>query len=137
MNYLEEARRLRGFIETAAQSLPDDVALAAVALHPAWAAGKAYPVGHKVQHGGGLWRCVTGHTSQEGWEPEVSASLWEGIDETHAGTQDDPVPYDGNMALQEGLYYEQDGTIYLCNRDTVNPVYNALADLVGLYVKVV
>lgn len=26
--------------------------------------------------------------------------------------------------------------VYLCTRDTVNPVYNDLADLVGLYVEV-
>ena len=27
--------------------------------------------------------------------------------------------------------------IYRCTRDTINPVYNALADLVGIYVEVV
>lgn len=34
-------------------------------------------------------------------------------------------------------YYTQNGALYLCNRDTVNPVYHALADLVGIYVEVV
>ena len=29
----------------------------------------------------------------------------------------------------------QDEVTYLCNRDTVNPVYNPLRELVGLYVK--
>ena len=62
-------------------------------------------------------------------------SLYERIDETHDGTFDDPIPYSGNMALEAGKYYSQDGVIYLCTRDTVNPVYNALADLVGLYVE--
>ena len=133
----QEAQTMRGFIETAAQSLPDDVAMAAVALHPAWAAGKAYPVGHKVKHNARLWRCLQAHTSHEGWEPGVAASLWESIDETHAGTLDNPIPYEGNMALTTGLYYEQYGVVYLCTRDTVNPVYNDLVDLVGLYVEVV
>ena len=32
-------------------------------------------------------------------------------------------------------YYLQDSVIYLCTRDTVNPVYNPLADLVGIYVE--
>jgi hypothetical protein len=41
------------------------------------------------------------------------------------------------MALKNGKYYIQDGVIYLCNRDTGNPVYNALAELVGLYVEAV
>ena len=45
--------------------------------------------------------------------------------------------YDGNMALESGKYYTQSGMTYLCSRDTVNPVYNALSELVGLYVEVV
>ena len=61
--------------------------------------------------------------------------LWEQINETHAGTLDDPIPYDGNMALESGKHYIQDGAIYLCTRDTGFPVYNALADLVGVYVE--
>lgn len=51
------------------------------------------------------------------------------------GTLDDPIPYSGNMALESGKYYIQDGVAYRCTRDTVNPVYNALADLIGLYVE--
>ena len=39
------------------------------------------------------------------------------------------------MALTAGLYYVQDYVIYLCTRDTGNPVYNPLAELVGLYVE--
>ena len=50
-------------------------------------------------------------------------------------TPTDPIPYSGNMALESGKYYIQDYTIYLCTRDTGNPVYNPLADLVGLYVE--
>lgn len=44
------------------------------------------------------------------------------------------IPYSGNMALENGKYYSQSGKTYLCNRDTGNPVYNALAELVGIYV---
>lgn len=135
MNYLEQARVLRPIIETAVQSLSDSEALEAVTLHPAWAIGKDYTAGHKVQRNGRLWRCIQAHTSQEGWEPENAASLWEGIDETHAGTLADPIPYEGNMALVAGLYYSQDGKVYLCTRDTVNPVYNPLSALVGLFVE--
>lgn len=48
----------------------------------------------------------------------------------------DPIPYSGNMNLTAGLYYIQDDVIYLCNRNTGQPVYNALSELVGLYVEV-
>ena len=75
------------------------------------------------------------HTAQVGWEPENAASLWEQINETHAGTIDDPIPYSGNMALTSGLYYMQDWVIYKCTRDTGNPVYHALDELAGLYVE--
>ena len=38
------------------------------------------------------------------------------------------------MAMESGKYYIQDYVIYLCTRDTGNPVYNPLAELVGIYV---
>jgi hypothetical protein len=53
------------------------------------------------------------------------------------GTRDNPIPYSGNMALEQGKYYSQDVVVYRFTRDTVNPVYNALKDLVGLYVEIV
>lgn len=84
-----------------------------------------------------LWRVLQAHTSQTGWEPENVPALFEQINETHTGTQDDPIPYSGNMALEQGKYYTENGVTYLCIRDTGNPVYNALADLVGLYVEAV
>lgn len=119
-------------------SVDDNTALRMVEFYPEWSAGQAYTAGYKVQHGGKLWRCLQAHTSQSGWEPSVNtASLWEEICDTHAGTLDDPIPYSGNMALESGKYYIQDYAIYRCTRDTVNPVYNPLAELVGLYVETV
>ena len=135
MNYLEEARILRTIIETAVQSIPDGEALEAVVLHPVWKTGVDYSAGYKAQHNGRLWRCRQAHTSQEEWEPENVPALWEEICETHDGTLADPIPYEGNMALVSGKYYSQDGVTYLCNRDTVNPVYNPLRELVGIYVE--
>ena len=131
-----EAMRYRQIIETAVQSLPDSEALEAVTLYPDWAAGQDYPEGFKAQRGGALYKVLQAHTSQDGWEPENAPSLWTEICESHAGTLTDPIPYSGNMALEEGKYYSQSGVVYLCTRDTVNPVYSALADLVGIYVEV-
>lgn len=67
---------------------------------------------------------------------EGTESLYTRIDEIHDGTQYDPIPYNGNMALENGKYYIEDGVIYLCNRDTGIAVYNKLAELVGIYVEV-
>lgn len=137
-----EAAAWRSAIETAMQSIEDDaVALAAAPLYPEWGqllTGRELTVGMRIRHGGKLYRVITAHTVSPDWAPGVGTdSLFTRIDETHAGTSDDPIPYEGNMALTQGLHYTQDGVVYLCNRDTVSPVYNALADLVGLYVEVV
>lgn len=76
-------------------------------------------------------------TIQEHYPPGTGTeSLYTRIDEQHDGTKYDPIPYDGNMALQSGKYYIENNILYLCNRNTGQPVYNALAELVGLYVEV-
>ena len=130
-----KAKQLRQLIEQLAVTLDDETALTGVELFPVWTIDRAYAVGDKVQRNGKLWRCIQAHTSQAGWEPENVASLWTEICESHSGTLEDPIPYNGNMALESGKYYMQDGKIYRCTRDTGNPVYHALSDLVGLYVE--
>ena len=76
-------------------------------------------------------------TIQEHYPPGTGTeSLYTRIDEQHDGSKYDPIPYSGNMTLEAGKYYSQSGKTYLCNRDTGNPVYHALAELVGLYVEV-
>lgn len=122
-----------GIINTA--QVDDNTALRMRTYYPEWASGADYAVGYKVQFGGKLWRCQQAHSAITGWEPPNAASLWEQINETHTGAEDDPIPYDGNMALVAGLYYIQDGVWYRCIRDTGNPVYHRLEELVGKYVE--
>jgi hypothetical protein len=118
-------------------AVDDNTALRMVGFYPAWKPNTAYTVGFTVQRGGKLWRTLQAHTAQIGWEPENAASLWEQIVRSYSGAEDDPIPYDGNMRLEDGKYYIQNDVIYLCIRDTGNPVYHALADLIGHYVEVV
>ena len=115
----------------------DNTALRMMAFYPEWAPGKAYTAGNKLTRGGKLYKVIQAHTSQVGWEPENVPAMFAEICETHSGEPDDPIPYSGNMALEMGKHYIQDDEIYLCTRDTVNPVYHALADLVGIYVEIV
>ena len=117
-------------------TVDDQTALRMREYYPEWQTGKAYSVGFKVQHDGLLYKVTTAHTSQADWTPNVAHTLFTRIDETHSGTEDDPIPYSGNMELENGKYYMQNGEIYKCIRDTGNPVYNDLADLVGLYVEI-
>lgn len=115
-------------------AVDDNTALRMRSYYPEWQSGQDCAVGYKVQFGDRLWRCRQAHTAQVGWEPENAASLWEEVCEIHTGSEDDPIPYNGNMALVAGLYYVQDGEWYRCIRDTGNPVYHRLEELVGLYV---
>lgn len=75
---------------------------------------------------------------QEQYPPgEGTESLYARIDEEHAGDKYDPIPYSGNMELEAGKYYTQDSVTYHCTTGTGQPVYHALAELVGIYVEVV
>ena len=130
------AKKYRKLIEKAVQSLDDKDALECICLYEKWdGSGKEYIENKKLRHNGKLWRVKQTHTSQPDWIPGVAASLFDEINETNAGTSDDPIPYNSNMALEKGKYYIEDGVIYLCNRDTGIAVYNKLADLVGIYVE--
>lgn len=116
-------------------AVDDATALRMREFYPMWESGKAYSVGFKVQYGGLLYKVITAHTAQSDWTPDTAVTLFTRIDETHDGSEFDPIPYEGNMALTEGLYYAQNGEVYICTRDTVNPVYAPLSELVGLYVE--
>lgn len=122
-----------GVINTA--QVDDNTALRMMEYYPQWTDGADYSVGYKVRFDGRLWRCRQAHSAITGWEPPNVASLWEQVCESHDGTEDDPIPYEGNMALASGLYYTQDYRLYRCIRDTGNPVYHRLEELVGLYVE--
>ena len=139
MNYVTEARKLRPIIEQAMQSINGNDALTARSMYPTFESiiGKTVKQGFKFTHGGKLWRTEQPEmTIQEHYAPGMGTeSLYSEVCETHAGTLEDPIPYNGNMALESGKYYMQDVKIYRCTRDTVNPVYNALSELVGLYVE--
>lgn len=124
-----------------AQSLDDAQALTVKAIYPQWdeVIGQAVKQGFKFLYNDTLFKVIQpdGLIIQEQYIPgEGTESLYAVINETNAGTQEDQIPYNGNMALENGKYYSQDGVIYLCNRDTEIPVYQALKDLVGLYVTV-
>ncbi len=135
---------IRPLYQQGAQTFADTEALKVKGIYEQWTAlveqgFTADKVGYIFQHGDKLYRTEQPvYTFVAYYEPGTvgTESLFSVIDEKHKGTIDDPIPYSGNMALEMGKYYEQDGMVYLCTRDTINPVYSALKDLVGLYVEV-
>lgn len=59
-----------------AEMLTDEQAIGIVAAYPEWETGKAYSVSDRVRVGETLYKCITAHTAQSGWEPAAAPSLW-------------------------------------------------------------
>lgn len=126
-------------------SLDDQEALNVKELADTWASkmGEQVNVGDRLWYDGKLYKVRMQHTVQEDWYPSVNtASMFEEIVEEHAGTKEDPIPYNieldpefAGMTLEMGKFYTQDGVIYECIEGTGIPVYAELKDL-SRYVKV-
>lgn len=122
--YTERARALRPFIIKAAASLSDADALQAKELYARWAAGMVVEPGDRLVHAvdgvDKLFRVNEGkgHTTQKGWEPDKAPALFTVINETNAGTKEDPIPASRGMEYTYGLYYTdpEDTKLYLCER---------------------
>lgn len=125
-------------------------ALEVVDWFPTWGVDEGFREGDtitkntKFKYEGKLYACLQDHVIMPHYYPSINtASLYVEVTPEYndqgeeLGTLEKSIPYDGNMVLENGKYYSQDGVTYLCNRDTVNPVYHALKDLVGLYVELV
>ena len=120
----------------------DAEALEVKGIYPTWKSLIGVTVEqpeYKFTYNGDLYKTIPAkHTFAAEWVPGVGTeSLYTRIDETHAGTITDPIPYAGNMELMEGLYYVQNEVVYRCIRSTGQPVYHELSALVGQYVEIV
>lgn len=122
MSPQEKARALRPYIVKASASLPDEDALEAVELFPAWAADTAYAAGQRVRYNGSsgtptptLYKCVQGHTSQADWTPDKTPALWTEV----AKPGEIPVwrqPTGAQDAYNKGdkvHYPDKDGPVYV------------------------
>lgn len=121
----EKAVEMRRAALLSAQGATDAQALTMPSLYPEWAAGVAYggegePCIVRQPGTSQLYRINDGkaHTSQAGWEPASTPSLWTAIQGSEAGTKEDPIPAVRGMEYEYGLYYldPEDGKTYLCTR---------------------
>ena len=118
-------------------SLTDNESLKYKIFYPVWEdlIGTEVDAGFKFTYKDTLYRVKQKHTLSLEWNPESGTeSLYEEVNETNAGTLEDPIPYNNNMELEINMHYSQNGIIYLCFRGTEQPVYQNLEDLVGIYV---
>ena len=125
-------------------SLTDEQALEVKDLYPAWEdclkKGKELPVDFKLTDDGKLYKVLQKHTPQSDWKPANTSSLYGLVSitstEEHAGTLEDPIPYEQMMLLEKDKYYTQDDVLYLCIQSTLTGYPNDLKDLVSLVQKV-
>lgn len=109
-------------MDAAAAMLNDNQATKAPRIYPLWKAGIAVLEGDRFYYSvtGRLYKVREGksHTTQSDWTPDITPDLWAVIEETHTGTQDDPIPAARGMEYVYGLYYldSEDGKLYLCQR---------------------
>ena len=120
--------------------LADEQSLQFKDLYPEWATfiNQKLEAGFKVLYEDKLYKVKqTIEKVLENQPPSIdTAALYEEINETNAGTLEDPIPYNNNMELFEGKYYSQNGVTYKCTRNTEQAVYHDLSALVGTYVEV-
>ncbi len=120
--------------------LTDSQSLQLKVLFPKWEdyIGKEVKANFKLQYNNKLFKVVKDHTVQKQYPPSIdTASLYTEITETQSGTKDDPIDYpsDGNMVIYKGKYYKEDGVLYECIRDSGQPLYTKLANMIGNYVQ--
>jgi hypothetical protein len=110
-----EAITYRNKIEAAASTMADEVALTAVELFPAWAAGNGYAIGDRVRYNGALYKCVQAHTSQVDWEPDATIALWVAVsvDEWPEWVE----PTGAHDAYNRGDKVSYRGKHYICTAD--------------------
>lgn len=120
-------------------NLTDEQALSVKNLYPEWATfiNQKLEKDYKVLYQDKLYKVKqTIEKVLENQPPSIdTAALYEEINESNAGTQEDPIPYNNNMELFEGKYYSQNGVVYKCTRNTEQAVYQDLEGLVGIYVE--
>lgn len=107
-----------------AQVLSDADALKAKAIYHTWEelvfkGFTAAESGYKFTYEGNLYKTIQGNQSfQAEWVPGAGTeSLFVRIDESHAGTLEDPIPAAVGMEYIKGRYYLEDGQVYRMSRE--------------------
>ena len=131
MSNVEMMRQIGTGIALAMQKseLTNQEALQVKNLHKEWKPGEAVIEGDRLQYGDLLYKCRQAHTTQADWTPDKTPALWEVIDEEHAGTQDDPIPWSTGMHPEEGKYYIEGDLLAKCIEDPQTTLYGILASL--------
>lgn len=138
--YTEEVvEKIKSLLQGQVAEQTDEEALGNIELFPTWQSklGVVVEQGERLYFDDKLYKVLQAHTPQKEWRPDATASLYvQVVEDSEAGTIDNPIAFEVNMELVENKYYTEDGVTYLCVRALAQAVWH-LADLVGNYVEVV
>ena len=109
--------KLRELIVKASRSLSDTDALEAVELFAEWATDTEYSVDERIRYDGTLYKCLTAHTSQSTWTPDVSPSLWVRVDDPSIEWPEWIQPVGSTDAYAKGAKVSHNGKHWISNVD--------------------
>lgn len=137
-----ETARILPIIREGLKTLDDEAALENVEYFAdiSELMGKKVNKGYRFRAGDLLWRTEQPEYTFDGvYNPgnPGTESLFSRVAlPSEEGTIDSPVAFAVGMEITEGLYYTENNVLYLCTRSSGQPLYNALSELVGLYVEI-
>ena len=100
--------------------------------------GEPVEKGVALRYHNKMWRVVQTHVPQGIYPPgKGTESLYNRIEPGHAGTIDDPIPYEKPMVVYSGKYYVFDGQLYRCTRDSGDALQYNPPELIGQYFEAV
>lgn len=109
--------KLRSLIVKASASLSDTDALEAVELFAEWAMDTEYAVDERIRYNGTLYKCLTAHTSQSTWTPDVSPSLWVRVDDPSIEWPEWIQPVGSTDAYAKGAKVSHNGKHWISDVD--------------------
>ena len=121
----KEVIALRKQIESAATLQTDKTALDSKWMFPEWQSGTAYEIGSRVRRGSKLYKCVTAHSSQSDWIPDIPSALWAEISSEEWAEWKQPTGIHDAYSKDDKCAYN--GKHYICREN-----YNVYApDIYG------
>jgi len=141
-DWIAKAKAQRKVYERQGAYLTDMQAATVVNAYPEWVPGLTLSEEmiasglNRYRVGSRLYKTVVPHTTTEAWSPGLAPTVWTPIDIEHSGTLSDPIPAAIGLSYRQGLYYSEDGALYLCVRQDMphgTTLYYLPSQLIGTY----
>lgn len=118
----EVMTQVRTLLKSTVEQLPEAEAEKVPALHDPWKPGEAVAKGNRRYNtrDGKAYECIQPHTTQEGWEPDLTPAMWKVVHYEEWPEIPETIPSENPWMLgQKGTWK---GEHYICKMD--NCVWN-------------